>query len=157
MGTGSDAGPGIRLCLAEQHAAVPRFTRMCIGMNVDCTRRSRTNAALSLPTVQSLPSFLPAALPPCPSRSVVLGKLTTYFVGKHDGETNLSTAFIVLLASQAGIILGRDYKANREINKTVLKNMFTELVLVWHDIAWYGELLSTYRIKSESRSRCVKQ
>ncbi|KAG2449216.1 hypothetical protein HYH02_005963 [Chlamydomonas schloesseri] len=82
--------------------------------------------------------------------AVVLGKLTEYFVGKHDGETNLSTAFIVLLASQAGIILGRDYKANKQINKTALKNMFTELVLVWHDIAWYGELTSTYRIKTKN-------
>ncbi|KAG2436267.1 hypothetical protein HXX76_006578 [Chlamydomonas incerta] len=82
--------------------------------------------------------------------AVVLGKLTTYFVGKHDGETNLSTAFIVLLASQAGIILGRDYKANKQINKTALKDMFTELVLVWHDIAWYGELLSTYYIKTKN-------
>ncbi|KAG2499750.1 hypothetical protein HYH03_002682 [Edaphochlamys debaryana] len=80
---------------------------------------------------------------------VVLEKLTHTFVGKHDGETRLSTAFIVSLASQAGIILGKDYKAEKHINATPLKVMYKELVLVWHDIAWYGDLTSTYRIKTD--------
>lgn len=52
-----------------------------------------------------------------PLRSVVLEKLTHAFVGRHDGETRLSTAFIVCLANQAGIILGRDYKAAKHINR----------------------------------------
>ncbi|KAG2483571.1 hypothetical protein HYH03_017578 [Edaphochlamys debaryana] len=78
-----------------------------------------------------------------------LEKLTHTFVGRHDGETRLSTAFIVSLASQAGIILGKDYKAEKHINATPLKVMYKELVLVWHDIAWYGELTSTYRIKTD--------
>lgn len=35
-----------------------------------------------------------------------------------------------------------------------LKAAYMELILVWHDIAWYGELTSTYQIKSECAWGC---
>ncbi|GLI69854.1 hypothetical protein VaNZ11_014571 [Volvox africanus] len=80
---------------------------------------------------------------------IVLEKISNYFIGRHDGETRLSTAFIVTLASQAGIILGRDYKPQKHINKASLKPMYKEFMMVWHDIAWYGELTSPYMVKSD--------
>ncbi|GIL68294.1 hypothetical protein Vafri_21581 [Volvox africanus] len=80
---------------------------------------------------------------------IVLEKMSNYFIGRHDGETRLSTAFIVTLASQAGIILGRDYKPQKHINKVSLKPMYKEFMMVWHDIAWYGELTSPYMVKCE--------
>ncbi|GIL81762.1 hypothetical protein Vretifemale_10772, partial [Volvox reticuliferus] len=81
--------------------------------------------------------------------AIVLEKMSDYFIGRHDGETRLSTAFIVTLASQAGIILGRDYKPQKHINKASLKPMYREFMMVWHDIAWYGELTTPYMIKSD--------
>ncbi|GFR49878.1 hypothetical protein Agub_g11982, partial [Astrephomene gubernaculifera] len=82
--------------------------------------------------------------------AIVLEKLTHYFVGMHEGETRLSTAFIVCLASQAGIILGKDYRADKHINRGELKPLYIELMMVWHDIAWYGDLTTTYKIKTHS-------
>lgn len=55
-------------------------------------------------------------------------------MGKHDGEVTLSTAFIVTLANQAGIILGQKYDTGRELNRKALKTVYREFIQVrMHD------------------------